>query len=328
MLRSTVVLPLIVLVFGPALGAAIWPEQLGPFARGSLKPTARADTAVWEEYGLVQSEAADYAEGSRRFTASAWRFRDPTGALAAFQWQRPSGATPSLLGELAVETQDAVVLAFHNYLLRLDGWKPSGDDLAPFLEVLPQVDQSSLPTLPGYLPIPGRVPNSERYVLGPASLALFESRIPPSVAAFHLGTEGQFGQFKSPAGNLGLGLFSYPTPNFARERAAAFSKLPGAVVKRSGPLVAVILSPADPDEAERLLAKVQYQATIAWSEHVPTARDNVGNLILTIFTLCGVLILFCGAAGIAFGGFRMLARRYFKGWVDDEGLITLRLEDR
>ncbi len=316
------------LVFGPLLGAAIWPEQLGPFTRGSLKPAPQTDAAVWEEFGLVQSEAADYADGPRKFSAAAWRFRDPTGAMAAFQWQRPSGATPSKLGELAAETPGTVILAFHNYVLRLDGWKPEGADLAPLLEVLPQLDQGSLPTLPGYLPVPGRVPNSERYVLGPASLALFEPRIPPSVAAFHLGTEAQFAQFKSPAGNLGLGIFSYPTPNFARERADQFSKLPGAVVKRSGPLVAVILSPADPNEAERLLAKVQYQATITWSEHVPTARDNVANLILTIFTLCGLLILFCAAAGMAFGGFRLLARKYFKGWVDDESMISLHLEDR
>jgi hypothetical protein len=328
MLRSIVVLLLIATAFGSALDAAIWPEQLGPFARGPLKPTPQTDTGVWDEFGLVQSESAEYVSDSRRFTASAWRFRDPTGAMAAFQWQRPAGAAPSKLGELAAEMPDSVILAFHNYLLRLDGWKPEGAELAPLLEVLPQVDQSSLPTLPGYLPAAGRVPNSERYVLGPASLARFEPRVPPSVAAFHLGTEAQLAQFKSPAGNLGLGVFSYPTPNFARERAAEFSKLPGAVVKRSGPLVAVILSPADPNEAERLLAKVQYQATITWSEQVPTARDNIGDLILAVVMLCGLLILFCAAAGVAFGGFRILARRYFKGWVDDEVMIRLHLDDR
>jgi hypothetical protein len=328
MLRSIAVLLLVALSFGPALHAAIWPEQLGPFTRGPLRPTAETDAGIWEEFGLVQSESAEYSSGSRRFTAAAWRFRDPTGAMAAFEWQRPAGATPSKLGELAAETPDAVVLAFHNYLLRLDGWKPEGAELAPFLEVLPQVDQSSLPTLPGYVPAAGRIPNSERYLLGPASLARFEPRIPPSVAAFHLGTEAQLAQFRSSAGNLSLAVFSYPTPNLARERADEFSKLAGAVVKRSGPLVAVILSPADPNEAERLLAKVQYQASITWSEQVPTARDNVANLILTILTLCGLLVLFCAAAGVAFGGFRILARRYFKGWVDDQAMITLHLEDR
>jgi hypothetical protein len=328
MLRSVAVLLVIGAVSGGAAHAAIWPEQLGPFARGPISPVALADTAVWEEYGLAASEQAEYISGSRRFTAVAYRFKDPTGAMAAFQWQRPAGATPSKLGQLAVETPDSVILAFHNYLLRLTGWKPDGAELAPLLESLPQIDQSSLPTLPGYMPAADRIPDSERYVLGPASLAQFEPRIPPSVAAFHLGTEAQFARFKAKGDGIGMAVFSYPTPSLARERADAFSKLPGALVKRSGPLVAVILSPSDPDEAERLLAKVQYQATITWNERLPTRKDNVGNLILNILLLTGLLFLFCAAAGVAFGGFRVLARHYLKGWVDEEPVIMLHLEDR
>jgi hypothetical protein len=328
MLRSIAILLVALAALSGAAGTAIWPEQLGPFTRGPVSPVVLADTAVWDEYGLLASEQAEYSSGSRRFAAVAYRFKDPTGAMAAFQWQRPAGATPSALGQLAVETPDAVILAFHNYLLRLTGWKPEGAELAPLLESLPQLDQSALPTLPGYMPAGDRLPNSERYVLGPASLARFEPRIPPSVAAFHLGTEAQLARFKAKGGGIGMAVFSYPTPNLARERADAFSKLPGALVKRSGPLVAVILSPSDPDEAERLLAKVQYQATITWNERVPTARDSVGNLILNILLLTGLLVLFCAAAGVAFGGIRILARRYLKGWVDEEPMIMLHLEDR
>ena len=328
MLRSIAVLILFLAVFCAPAGAAIWPEQLGPFARGAVTPAVTNSADVWQEYGLAESEAAQFTAESKRFTASAWRFRDPTGAMAAFEWQRPAGAAPSSVGPLAVETQDALVLAFHNYLLRFDGWKPDGTALAPLLEVLPQLDQGSLPTLPGYMPAGNRIANSERYVLGPVSLALFEKRIPPSVAAFHLGTEGQFARYQAKGGELMLGLFSYPTPNLARDREAAFSALPGAVVKRSGPLVAVILSPADANEAERLLAKVQYQAAITWSERMPTVRDNVANLILNVFMLVGLLLVFCAAAGLAVGGLRVLARRYFKGWTDEESLILLNLSRR
>jgi len=328
MLRSIAVLVLFVAAVRTPVGAAIWPEQLGPFARGAVTPVVSGSNDVWQEYGLLESEAAQYAADSRRFTASAWRFRDPTGAMAAFEWQRPAGAAPSSVGVLAVETRDALVLAFHNYLLRFDGWKPDGAALAPLLEVLPQVDQGSLPTLPGYMPAANRIRNSERYVLGPASLALFEKRIPPSVAAFHLGTEGQFARYQAKGGDLMLGVFSYPTPNLARDRESAFTALPGALVKRSGPLVAVILSPSDANEAERLLAKVQYQAAITWSERMPTVRDNVANLILNIFMLVGLLLLFCTGAGVAVGGFRVLARRYFKGWLGDESLILLNLSKR
>ncbi len=60
---------------------------------------------------------------------------------------------------------------------------------------------------------------------------------------------------------------------------------------------------------------MRYQATITWSEYVPSRRDNIGDLILNIFTLTGVLLLFCAAAGLAFGGFKVFARRYLKRWV-------------
>ncbi len=328
MLRSLALFLLFCAVLSAASQAPVWPEPLGPFTRGAVQTVALSDRDVWEEYGLLATEQAVYTAGARRFTASAWRFKDPTGAMAAYQWQRPAGAAPSKVGELAVETPDSLTLAFHNYVLRFDGWKPDGDALAPLLQSLPLLDQSSLPTLPGYMPAANRLPNSERYLLGPLSLAQFVKGIPPSVAAFHLGAEGELARFAAKSGDISMQVFSYPTPNLARDREAEFSKLPGALVKRSGPLLAVILSPSDPDEAERLLSKVQYQATITWSERMPTQKDNVANLILNIFLLVGLLLLFCFGAGLAVGGFRVVARRYFKGWMADDSMILLHLEDR
>jgi hypothetical protein len=195
------------------------------------------------------------------------------------------------------------------------------------LGTLPRLDQSPLPALPGYLPAENLVPCSTRYVIGPASLEAFEPRIQPSLAAFHIGTEAQLAKYKTQGGELALAIFSFPTPDLARERLVEISKLPGAMVKRSGPLVAVILAPSDKDAAERVLARVNYQATISWSERVPTRRDNIGELILGIFWLAGVLILFCLVAGLSYGGLRLIRRRYFKRWAFDETLITLHLGD-
>ena len=53
------------------------------------------------------------------------------------------------------------------------------------------------PLLPGYLPSQNLVSGSERYVVGPVGLQKFEPRIPPSVAAFHLGAEAQIGSFRA-----------------------------------------------------------------------------------------------------------------------------------
>jgi O-antigen ligase len=97
------------------------------------------------------------------------------------------------------------------------------------------------------------------------------------------------------------------------QRIGDFEKLPGALAKRSGPLVAVILSPADPDAAERLLAQVRYQAEITDNEYTPTRRDNIGNLVINAFILTGILGAFCIVSGLCAGGIRAIRRRGKRG---------------
>ncbi|MGB9605771.1 MAG: DUF6599 family protein, partial [Bryobacteraceae bacterium] len=272
--------------------STLWPDQFGRFEKVGSKPVVLTDQAVWDEYGFQQAEEADYLSGGERFRARAYRLKDPTGALAAFQWLRPAKSQPSKLGSLAAETADGAVLAYGNYVFDFRGYKPQVPELEALFERLPRLDQSATPTLPGYLPAGNLIANSERYVVGPESLAKFAPGIPPSMAAFHLGAEAQIGRYRCPKGEMRLAIFSYPTPQLARERAEAFRGLAGAMVKRAGPLVAVVLSPPDPDAAERLLAAVRYEASVSLSQYVPTRRDLWWDLILNIFLLIGLLLLF------------------------------------
>ena len=86
----------------------------------------------------------------------------------------------------------------------------------------------------------------------------------------HFSAEAEIAKYGKPGKETRLILFSYPTMEMARDRIAHFQQVPGAVVKRAGPLVAVALNPASPDEAERLLSKIKYQAEVTLPEHVPT----------------------------------------------------------
>ena len=97
-------------------------------------------------------------------------------------------------------------------------------------------------------------------------------------------------------------------------------KLPAVMAKRNGPLVAVILGASNPDDAERILSQVKYQATISWSQYVPSRRDNIGDLIVNAFILIGVLLAFSLVAGLAFGGLRTLMRR---GRAEDPDSLTV-----
>ena len=231
----------------PALaGAAIWPDAIGAYHKIATPANTLLDRAVWDECGLAETEAAVYENTGKKFTATAWRLRDSTGALAAFDWQRNSKAAPSAVAALAAETPTTLLMADGNYVLFFDGYKPAAPELGEVVAELRNVDTTALPTLPGFLPLENLVPNSERYIVGPAGLAKFDPGIPPSVAAFHMGAEAQLGVFHSPKGDMALAIFNYPTPQIAMQRIGDFERIPGAVAKRSGPFVAVILSPRRP----------------------------------------------------------------------------------
>jgi hypothetical protein len=316
---------LIALLLPALAGAAILPDSFGAYQRTATAAPALTDQSLWNEYGLKSSESATYQNGKETFTVTVYRLQDSTAALGALDWQRPADARPSSLVKMAVETTNQLLLADGNYLLSFEGHKPSAAELAPVLESLRDVDSSPLPNLTGFFPSAGLVPNSERYIIGPAGLAKFDPVIPPSVAAFHLGAEAQLGVFHSPKGDMTLALFDYPTPQMAMQKEVDFRKIASAMVKRSGPMVAVVVRPPDPDAAERLLAQVRYEAQVTLHEPTPTTVQQVGRMIINIFILIGVLLVFCLLAGLFVGGFRMFLLRGRKGQPED-AMILLHLE--
>ena len=319
---------LVLILAALPLGAAILPDHIGDSARGATKSVAAEDASLYQEFGFISAEQAEYKTPGKRFTATAWRLRDSTGALALFDTRRPDNATPAKLSILSAKTPDGALFTYGNYLFQVSGDVPEQKDLELLFAGLPQLDNAPLPALARYLPLEGLIPNSERYIVGPASLARFEPRISPSLAAFHLGTEGQLGRYRTPKGDLSLAIFSYPTPNIAREREQEFAKLPGTIVKRTGPLVGVVVQPPDPDAAERVLSGVRYDANLTLNEKVPVNQGLLMyKLFLNVFVLTGVLAALSIIVGIGFGGFRVLRRKLGKPGHDDPFQL-LRIGDK
>jgi len=310
-----------------AATAAILPDTIGPYHRASASRAAVSDKALWDEYGLKEAETAWYENGARRFNITAYRLQDTTAAMAAFEWQKPTKSQPSKLAKLAAESADGLLSVHGNYVISIAGYTPSKEEWTALTDGIPNVDVTPLPVLPAYLPTEGLVSNSERYVTGPVGLAKFEPAIPPSVAGFHFGAEAQLGVFHSPKGDLRLAIFNYPTHHIAAQRVAEFEKLPGALVKRSGPLVAVALSLPDPDYAEQLLSGVRYQAQVTRDEYVPTHRDNIGWVIVSIFVLIGILVAASVVSGVVWGAVRTVLRRG-KPVEEADAMITLHLSGR
>jgi hypothetical protein len=308
------------------------PQFVGTLQNTGTQPLALTDKAVWDDYGLQQSEQATFEAGGRKLTVRAYRLQDTTGALAAFQWQRPANAKPpgddlAELSPLSALTPNGLIIALGNHLLILDGARPTPEELGNVFRSMPRQESGPLPSLPGHVPSGNLIPNSERYIIGPGSLAKFEPEISPSEAAFHLGTEIQTADYKTPGGAMKLAIFSTPSPELARIRLAELNKISGLLTKRSGPLIAVIANPKDANEAEKLLSQVRFQAAITTSQQPANPKkENFGEFLLNLVILIGIVILFAVLSGLIFGGVRHLMRR---GGPSGEGesVISLHLGD-
>jgi Family of unknown function (DUF6599) len=314
------------LALSGALSAQVLPDRLGTVPKSPAKAAVRVpDQALFNEYGFDSAGQARYG----KMTVAYWRFHDSTGALAAFQYLRPADAQPSKLDKLAVTIPDGAIVAHGNYVFKFAGHAPTETELAQIVQSVPELDQSALPVLSYDLPQENLIPNSQRYLLGPVGLQEVDPSIPPSVAAFHLSAEGQYGRYSSKAGDLNLTIFNYPTPDMARDQVKAFRKISGTVAKRAGPLVAVITNSPNPDAAERLLALISYHSSIVWDQQTPQqASVNFARAILTMFLLAGLIILFCLCAGLAYAGFRILSRRMLGNKSADPEMITLHLSGK
>ena len=143
------------------------PERFGNYTRGDVQAVTLTDRPVWDEYGLDKAEKATYKSGGNQLVMTAYRLKDPTGALAAFEWVRPVEATPLKLSEYSAGYGNNTFVQMGNYLLSFQGNRPTPADLKQILVFIPKYDQSSLPALRTHVPATHLIPNSEKYVLGP-----------------------------------------------------------------------------------------------------------------------------------------------------------------
>ena len=286
------------------LESALWRRPLACVLLTALAIAApNYRQTIWENLGKPPVVAS--VPG-----VTAWRFQDPTEAYAA---------------SLTASTQKPQL--FGNYLVFCDG--PCPPDLNTQVEAFPKMMRGPLPVLRTYLPEKGLIPDTRRYILNQQSLGASESQIPPSAAAFQFGTEAILGHYKARPAEETLAIFNYPTPQMARAQLPEFQKIQGAVVKRSGPLIAIVLNAPAPGEANRLLSDMEYAASISWDEKPPLIirPQTAAQIVLGGMELAGIILVFCLVSGLAYAGIRILQRR-FGNQGADQALTVLGLEDK
>ncbi len=211
-------------LFLPALVcAAILPDDIGAYHRTGTAPAAMTDRPVWNEYGLQASESATYRNNAEpttsggaapvkkrvalsqrvtgeQFTVTAWQLQDTTGSLARFRLAAPGGCDPlhgAANWRRRRQTPPAGMRQLSAPLRRLQALQRGTgcpDRVAQATWMPP-----CLPVLPGYLPSGRLVPNSERYITGPAALAEIRSRaFRPRWPAFISGRKRKWGFSTAP----------------------------------------------------------------------------------------------------------------------------------
>lgn len=312
--------------------AALLPEALGDFIREQPKPYTPEDSALYHEFKFETGETARFATpAGHAVEITASRFHDTTGAFAAFQWLQPGNGNPVAYGEAAFQSGDTLLIKFGNYVLLLKGDLPLEENIELMLGFLPRVELNVLPPFLQYIPKANLVARSERHIIGPVALERLAPQIPPSVAAFHFNSEAQYQRFQSPVGEMKMLVFNYPSPQMSRSQIEEFNKLDGVLARRDGTLIAAVVLPVSADEAERLLAKVQYRAAVTATAREAQRHDNLGALVLDIVIMCLVLIGFMIAGGLMMAGFRIAMRKLapdsiFAPTEDDTAITRLNID--
>jgi hypothetical protein len=335
-------------VFAAAPGAGSPPPPILPkqFAgwqmQGAAQPSkdaAAADptsAALLKEYGFTDFEAAIYkSDDGRTLKIRAARFTDATGAFGAYTFYLQPEMAREEIGDQGASLNQRV-LFYRGHIVveavfsQLSVMSAAG--LRELAGVLPRPggNAANLPPILAFMPHHGYQANTEKYAEGPLALGAIASPLPADLVDFSASPEVVLGQYSTPGGEATLMLIEYPTPALAAEHlrridAAHHAAQPQAGVaavenvgpffdKRSGPLVAIAAGPLSQSDAQTLLGAVNYDASVTWNENTYfDKKNNIANLLVNIILLCIIVGAISLAAGVAFGGARVLLRRYFPG---------------
>jgi hypothetical protein len=279
------------------------------------------DAPVLKEYGFADTEAATYARNGRKMQIKAARFNDATGAFGAFTYYVQPQMQVEKIGDSGASSNTRILFFKGNILVDVSVEHlsaMSGADLRSLANALPRLksENGKLPSIPANLPSQSLLRNSSRYIIGPEALARLGVPIPAQVIDFSKSAEVAIGKYRTSQGEASVILVGYPTPQIARERLDAMQSaaLSGGpfYFKRTGPYVVAVNGNIPADEAQSLLASVNYDADVMQLQPTkPKPVEDRAGFVVALIMLCVISILAALVFGFAFGGVRILANRMF-----------------
>ncbi len=343
---------------------ALLPQQFGGWQRQgspliSTDPAAADPTnaAVLKEYRFSDLASSTYTrDDGRTLKIRAARFADASGAFGAYTFYLQPGMAKEQIGDQAASAGQRVLFYRGHVLVDAQFSQESAMSVAQLRELAgalprPSGNSGNLPSFIEFMPHRDYIANTQKYVMGPAALSAQAPPISADLVDFNASAEVSLAHYNTSSGEATLMLISYPTPQLAAEhlrridaaRQIAQPKPGGSgtstvgspapfLDRRTGPIVAIATGPASDSDTKSLLGMVNWEASVTWN--TPTdnqqARD-LYKLILNIVVLCGILGGLAIVAGVAFGGIRIMMKRWYPDKVFDRPeqmeFISLRLTE-
>jgi hypothetical protein len=341
-LVTAIALQLLFLALGLASSAQaqdILPKQFGKWVSGP-GPAGEPrlvfpDTPVSNEARRKHLELERYSSGNKWLRVVLEEYPDPSSAYEVYTSKLTVGMNPSTVAALTATGDDQLLALVGNRVVQVWWIKNASDaDLRLLLASVKQnANSTPLPPIRVYLPEERLVQGSQRYALGPEGFnAALESVnegkysvVTPEIG-FNSGAEAILASYSVGRDKWEhLLIIEYPTPQLAEQHLRhlqpvlrANSGLANTTVERKASLLSLVLSPTSPESAAMLRAQINFETQVTWNEPSQTLTDPpwlvvVKDIFVGTLAFCGTAIVL----GVAFGGVRVLTKRFFPGKVFD-----------
>jgi hypothetical protein len=301
-----------------------------------LDPLLGPDAAAFREYVPKSVEQRSYTQGAQSASITLYRLRDPSSAYGAYTFLRSDALSAADLGSYAGASNERAFIVVGEMLLDVSApakqARPSDADLKQIVDLLDKkADHTPYPFIGEHLPEKGRVRNSERYVIGPLGLAHFVPLGTDDWMGYDHSAETILAHYTVAGKDETLLITSYPTQQVAAAEFAGILRRfvfdpPGGVTpgqnvlfgKRVSSYIAVVVGAPSRQAANKILDQVGYASNVTWDEPKQSYTEpGISSMIVEAFLGTGAIMMFAVAAGIGFGGIRVLVKIFLPNKIFD-----------
>jgi len=308
------------------------------------------DPSIEREYGVLSLTERTYQLDSHTAQAVLEETPDASSAYGLLTFYQTETMSPDKAMGLTVVGPRVALLARGRVFIRVDrpeAYPLSDSDfhaLLIFIGGIRSASESML-GLPASLPAAGRIPCSEKYLLGPEAARRVLPSFTPELIGFAQGAEAQVASYLNGPGensSTRLLLISYPNPQIARERYGNIEKSGGlnqergaesSYGARDGAFVLIVLNSKSRVLANRLLDRFKVSMQVSWDQRPPAHEPIVvqlAKLVLGNMLLVLILVIFALVGGVLVFVFKRLSAKWFpdSSWAhsDDGQIISLGLK--